>query len=202
MRITFGSLLNTFEERSVFWGSCGSSKKMAFSFFVYIGSSVQNNAKSANCVHKEKYQIFTMLNQTWREKNTSENKLPSTNTFNYHILSYLIGVMRLKSGLVSSKLDSKALLTHNIFACNIVIKRYCDKKIFWQKEISTKRYCDKKIFFNQYFFSKCELKIFFFCLFEMILKCNYNILKKKISFYRNIFSSFYRNIVRQNVSCE
>ncbi len=30
------------------------ARKWHLVFFVYIGSSVQNNAKSANCVHKEK----------------------------------------------------------------------------------------------------------------------------------------------------
>jgi len=65
---------------------------------------------------------------------------------------------------------------------------YCDKKI--------KRYFDKKIFFNKYFFSPCKLKILIFSMYSWvcidnynILKCHYNILKNKLSFYCNIFLS-------------
>jgi len=35
--------------------------------------------------------------------------------------------------------------------------------------------------------------------FENILKYHYNILKNKISFYQNVFLSFYHNIVFENV---
>ncbi len=71
--------------------------------------------------------------------------------------------------------------------------RYCD--------IEIKRYCDKKTFFIQNFFPVCIENIFWGMILN-ILKCHYNILKKKMSFYRNIFLSqylfiaisFYRNI--------
>jgi len=35
--------------------------------------------------------------------------------------------------------------------------------------------------------------------FENILKCHFNILKKKVSLYQNVFLSFYLNIVCGNV---
>jgi len=38
-------------------------------------------------------------------------------------------------------------------------------------------------------------------LFENILKCHYNILKK-IYFYQNVFLSFYCNIVCKNIVCD
>jgi len=34
---------------------------------------------------------------------------------------------------------------------------------------------------------------------ENILKCHYNIFMKNVSFYQNVFLSFYRNIVFENV---
>jgi len=66
-------------------------------------------------------------------------------------------------------------------------------------DIAIKRYCDKKTFFIQNMFFLCVLKIFFFGTILNILKCHYNILKKKISFYQNVFLSFYLNIVCENV---
>jgi len=76
-------------------------------------------------------------------------------------------------------------LIHNRHFCS----QYCNKKI------EVKRYCDKKdIFHPKYFFPVCIEIIF--------LGTILNILKKKISFYQNVFLSFNRNIVCKNVSCE
>jgi len=44
----------------------------------------------------------------------------------------------------------------------------------------------------------CIENIYFWTILN-ILKCHYNILKKKISCYQNVFLSFYRNIVCENV---
>jgi len=56
---------------------------------------------------------------------------------------------------------------------NEKIKRYFDKKIKWH--------------FSSKFFFPVWIENIYFCLFENILKCNYNILKKKLSLYFNIF---------------
>jgi len=66
----------------------------------------------------------------------------------------------------------------------------------------------------QYFFP-VRIENIYFCLFEKILKHNYNILKKKnifiaisfyrfieISFYRFIEISFYHNIACKNIVCD
>jgi len=52
--------------------------------------------------------------------------------------------------------------------CDIAIKRYCNKKI--------KRHFSTNIFFHLW------IENIFFFLFETILQCNYNILKKKYLF--------------------
>jgi len=65
----------------------------------------------------------------------------------------------------------KALFTRDILAHNISIKRYCDIKI--------------NRHFHLIFFPVPIEKIYIY-LFEKILKCYYNILKKKY-FYCNIF---------------
>jgi len=80
--------------------------------------------------------------------------------------------------VINNKNHTKAQFTHNIFAQNIEIKRYFNKKI------------DVDIFHPILFFL-CELKIFIFgqlCLLKPSLKIflnvpTYNILKKKISIY-------------------
>jgi len=59
------------------------------------------------------------------------------------------------------------LYSHETFWLTIL--RYCDKKI--------KRHFSTNIFFTVW------IENIFFYLFETILKCNYTILKKKISFY-------------------
>ncbi len=38
--------------------------------------------------------------------------------------------------------------------------------------------------------------------FENIFKCHYNILKKKICFYQNVFLSLYLNILCKNIACD
>ncbi len=80
-----------------------------------------------------------------------------------------------------ARLHFKDRYTLDIFTHNIVIKRYCDKKIFFHP-----------IFFPVY------LENSYFWTIIDILKCHYNILKKKISFHKNVFLSFYHNIVCKN----
>jgi len=64
-----------------------------------------------------------------------------------------------------------------------------------------KRYCDKMIkrFFHPIFFPVCVENIFLGTILN-VLKCHYNILKKKIYFYQNVFLSFNQNLCAK-MSC-
>jgi hypothetical protein len=53
----------------------------------------------------------------------------------------------------------------------------------------------------QYIFPVCIENLYFETILN-IWKCHYNILKKKISFYQNVFLSFYLNVVCKNIVCD
>ncbi len=76
---------------------------------------------------------------------------------------------------------SEARGTHDIFAHNIVIKRYCDKKTFFLK----------------YFFIVCELKIFLGKDINSYFESN-NFLKKNVSLSQYLFIAFFSENVVSN----
>jgi len=96
-----------------------------------------------------------------------------------NFLNSYFQVMEQIMKLITRKRLTKALFTRDIFAHNIAIKRYCNKKT--------------KDIFNKIFFSVWIENIYFWTImlietwFKNILKCHNNILKKENVFYQKVF---------------